>query len=340
MQKYGTRDVLWYCLKRCMERKRLTFILAVLACGFGIGSVSTYFFTDARSPGCASQYLFINPDPECDVYDERSQKLSLLQTRLESQVTALEEKEGVTRIAVFSRDLTSRRFAEVNSDQVFYLASLLKVPLAIAYYKYAEVEPLILKDVIVYDGTINEYALQEIKPPEQLKVGVAYTIEDLISRSIMYSDNTAAQILIQKIPPAFLENVKSSLGIQIEKTGGEKEDLVTARTYANVFRILFNSSYLSREYSNALLETLTKSTFEYGSPALLPPNIAIAHKFGERTLVDEKTKRTLSTQLHDCGIVYVETSPYTFCILTEGENYAVLTEAIQKISETIYTTLK
>lgn len=323
-----------------MVKKKLTLILIALICGVGLGSATTYILNGTRNPKCTSQYTFINPDPECDVYDERSEKLSLLQARLESQIADLEKEDGVTRIAVFSRDLTSRRFASVNSDQVFYLASLLKVPLAIAYYKFAEVEPLILKDTITYDGRINEYAPQQIRPSNQLKVGSVYTIEDLISRSIIYSDNTAAQILIGRIPPEFLEAVQSSLGIQIEKTQGEKEDLVTARTYANVFRILYNSSYLSREYSNSLLETLAGSEFDQGAPALLPKGIVIAHKFGERTLVDKKTGATLSEQLHDCGIVYAPDDPYTFCILTEGKDSTALTSAIQKISLTIYETLK
>lgn len=323
-----------------MAQKKLTLILVALICGVGLGILGTHFLGNSGSPKCTSQYTFINPDPECDVYDERSEKLSLLQDRLESEIADLEKKEGITRIAVFSRDLTSRRFAGVNSDQVFYLASLLKVPLAVAYYKFAEVEPLVLKDKITYDGGINEYPLQKIPPSHKLVVGTTYTIEELISRSIIYSDNTAAQILIRRIPPEFLENVQSSLGMQIEKTEGEKEDLVTARTYANVFRILYNSSYLSRGYSNELLETLTKSEFQQGAPALLPKETIVAHKFGERTLVDQKSGSTLSSQLHDCGIVYGQNDPYTFCILTEGKDYQALTDAIQKISLTIYETLK
>lgn len=323
-----------------MDQKKLALPLAILICGVCIGSIGTYLFNNSKSPECSSRYTFINPDPECDVYDERSEKLSMLQEKLESEIANLEKKEGITRIAVFSRDLTSRRFASVNSDQVFYLASLLKVPLAIAYYKFAEVEPLVLKDTVTYDGKINEYSLQQIAPSHQLKVGATYTIEDLISRSIIYSDNTAAQILIGRIPPEFLGAVQSSLGMQIEKPEGEREDLVTARTYANVFRILYNSSYLSREYSNALLETLAQSEFEQGAPALLPKGTVVAHKFGERTLVDKKTGLTISEQLHDCGIVYTPDGPYTFCILTEGEDNQALSEAIQKVSFTIYETLK
>ena len=82
-------------------------------------------------------------------------------------------------------------------------------------------------------------------------------------------------------------------------------------------------------------------SFCNGYPTGNPSSVIVAHKFAERTIVDPKTGAILSRQLHECGIVYAQrgTEPYTFCIMTEGENYSDLQGIIQDISLEIYTAM-
>ncbi|MBY0539792.1 class A beta-lactamase-related serine hydrolase [Patescibacteria group bacterium] len=291
--------------------------------------------------GCVSEYKHINPEPDCEIYDERSEKLETLQANLESKVRELELRADIDHVAVFTRDLTSRRFAAVNDDRVFVLASLLKVPILIAYYKFAEVEPAILSDEVVYAGGQNAYDIQsEIPPEQQLIAGQRYSIDELLSQMIIYSDNAAADILLPRMTDTFMVKTLSSLGIQVEKKPGEKEALVTARTYANVFRGLYNASFLSREYSEKALSVLTQTTFPRGTRGALPSGVEVAEKFGERTNTDAQGN-VLSRQLHDCGIVYANNgkTPYTFCIMTEGAEYGALEDAVQTLAKEIYKTL-
>ena len=65
-------------------------------------------------------------------------------------------------------------------------------------------------------------------------------------------------------------------------------------------------------------------------PAGVPPNIAVAHKFGEAGTGD--TDR----QLHDCGIVYFPDHPYLACIMTRGDDTGELKDSIAAISKFIY----
>lgn len=311
---------------------------------FGVGALagaSVFSIFGTPKTGCVSGYLHINPEPDCEVFDERSEKLETLQVALEGKVRELELRSDIDHVAVFTRDLKSRRFAAVNDDRVFILASLLKVPILMSYYKFAEVEPAILLDEVTYTGTTNSYVTQsEIPPTEQLVAGQRYTIDALLTQMIIHSDNTASDILLPRMPDSFIVKTLSALGIQIEKTPGEKEALVTARTYANVFRGLYNASFLSREYSEKALDILTRTTFPRGTRGALPKGVEVAEKFGERTNTDENGN-IISRQLHDCGIVYANEgeTPYTFCIMTEGAEYSALEEAVQDLAREIYKNL-
>lgn len=291
--------------------------------------------------GCTSHYRYINPSPDCDTFDERALRLDNLQNALEAKTALLENQTGVTHISVFARDLVTRRFAGVDADRVYYLASLLKVPILVAYYSYAEVDQSILNDTITYDGSINDYERQGTDVPDHLTVGKTYSVSELLDHAIVNSDNTAAEILLARLPSAFVDKTLAALGIQFNKPEGDKENLVTARTYSNVLRVLYNSSYLSREYSDKALELLTKTSFRNAAAAGIPEGVAVAHKFGERTNVDA-TGAVVSRQLHDCGIVYAKAGahPYIFCILTEGTDFTALENAIRDVSATIYNSLE
>lgn len=324
-----------------MKQKFILGVVALLVTGGLTGFGVFWLFQSQFTPKCVSNFELINPEPDCEVYDERSAKLEALQDALEKKVSQLESREDTERVAVFVRDLTTRRFAGVNDDKVFVLASLLKVPILIAYYKFAEVEPAILTDEVEYTGVPNEYNTQEEEPPDKhLEIGVRYSIEELLFRAVAYSDNTASAILLSRMSDKFIGETLSSLGIQVERLPGEKEALITARTYASIFRGLYNASYVSRQYSEKALTLLTQSTFKDGTRTVVPSYVKVAEKFGERTNVDEKGT-VLSRQLHDCGIVYANKgkAPYTFCIMTEGHDYESLKTAIQEVAEIVYKTL-
>jgi hypothetical protein len=60
-------------------------------------------------------------------------------------------------------------------------------------------------------------ACKELKSSEVLNVGQSYTIKDLMRRSVVYSDNTAAQILFDYFPEEFLSKIMQALGISITR---------------------------------------------------------------------------------------------------------------------------
>lgn len=314
--------------------KLVAVSIIFLITGLFVGAV---YFGKVGKNDCVTKLKLLKKNIDCVTYDDKTATLSKLENKLTVLTDGYKKTGKVKRISVFVRDLESSRFAGISDDEIYYMASLLKTPLVIGGFKLAEVEPKVLEQVITYNGVPNLYDTQVIKADEVLQVGENYTIKDLMMRSVVYSDNTAAQMLFDFFPDEFLSKIMQALGIQITRPDGEVENLITARTYANMFRLLYNASYLTKEYSNETLDLLTKTKFKNAATSKLPKDEVVAHKFGERKLVYENGN-IATKQFHECGIVYAKNGeePYIFCIMTEGTDYDVLQEVIADVSKLIY----
>lgn len=290
-----------------------SFIPIVTGCFLGFLLCWIFIGSQNFSNSCVTKLKFIKPSLDCEDSDDKSDILESLKNKLEISIEGFKKTGKAKRISVFVRDLNTSRFVGVNDGEIYYMASLLKTPLLIGGFKLAEVEPKILDQALIYNGVPDLYEDQIIGVSNKLKKGETYTIKDLMNRAVIYSDNTAAQILLDYYPEGFLDRIMQALGVQIVKPTGEVEDYVTARTYANLFRILYNSSYLTRDYSNQALEILSKTEFKDGITAKLPKNLTISHKFAERTLVYGNNNVALE-QIHECGLVYTK-DPYILSLI-------------------------
>jgi len=204
----------------------------------------------------------------------------------------------------------------------------------IAYYKIAQSNPSILDQELL--NTKNYNSEKQNYPPEiTLAPQQKYTINHLINQMIIYSDNLAYDLLNDNLDTPTLVSVYSDLGVDISKgftdPGG---NILSVKSYAAFFRILYNASYLNDEYSEKALQLLSQSKFHRGLVAGMPSTIRTAHKFGERYYLATGQK-----QLHDCGIVYLPHKPYLLCIMTQGDNFDNLTATIKDISSTVYHSL-
>lgn len=323
-------------MKELLKNKYSLFLVIVASVIFGFFLCMMTWRT-FNGNNCTTKLEFIKPNIDCDSFDQTAEKLSSLQDKLQVMILTMQKTGKIKRGSVFVRDLKTSRFAGVNETDTFYMASLLKTPLVIGGFKLAEVEPKILDQEIVYTGAPDLYGDQIVKSNETMKVGTPYSIRELMRRSVVYSDNTASQMLFDFYPVEFLDRILQALGIQVTRPNGETENLITARSYSNVFRVLYNSSYLTKEYSNEALSILTQTQFATGATSKLPKGTLVAHKFAERTMVTD-SGQVASKQFHECGIVYANKSkdPYIFCIMTEGNDYEVMEGVIADISLSIF----
>lgn len=277
-------------------------------------------------------YKFINPLLECEIAEG---KINDSNYSFENELYRLGEKNkasgNVSELAIYFRDLNNGPWCGTNEGKSFLPASLLKVPLMMAYYKAAESDPGILNKKVLFE---DKYEFKEAKiyafpPAKIIEPGKEYTIEGLIEAAIIYSDNQTLPLLYQNIPDKAIGELFKVLGLDpdlYKKPGAT----ISVLSYSSFFRILYNASYLNKEYSEKALGLLSQIDYKTGLRAGVPVEVMIAHKFGEGGYLNGER------QLHDCGIIYHPRKPYLLCVMTRGDNIRNLQSVIQDISKFVF----
>jgi len=279
-------------------------------------------------------YEFISPLLACEVGDRLSAtELRPLRKKVEQIVKNLQNQGLVSHVSVYYRLLNSGPWFGIQEQEKFSPASLFKVPLLMAVLKLAEEDPELLMQKITFDYVPTEESnlVQNILPEEVMTPGESYTVEELLYRMIVHSDNSAAYLLNAIVSEDLYWGMLEDLGIVI---GEELENFLTVDEYARIFRVLYNASYLNRTMSERALGLLAQSRFDQGILSAIPQNISVAHKFGERSL--EYPDGSLELQLSECAIVYVPGQPYLLCIMTRGEDFNALTSGIHQVSTRVF----
>ena len=260
-------------------------------------------------------------------------KLEGIKYSVEEYIRRRQEKGDVSSVAMYIKDLNTGTWAGINEDENFATASLIKVPLLIAYLKMAEDDPGLLGKQIKYE---REYNLipQNIAPEKLPQLGNTYTIDQLLRFMIVYSDNISTELLADNIDLKLLSKVYSDLRL-ITPELGESENRISAKGYSAFFRVLYNATYLNAESSEKALKLLSESEFREGIVDGVPENITVAHKFAERKY-ESKVFLPETAQLHDGGIVYYPQRPYVICVLTKGRSLDILKRVIKDISQIVY----
>lgn len=275
-------------------------------------------------------YKLINPLLECEVGEKTLTKEYIsFRYKVEREIDKLKESGEVADIAVYFRDLNNGLGFGIDQTLEFSPASLLKIPVMMAYFKAQEADPTLFSKKYSYTGLRNLDAMETIKPSQPMEAGKEYSVEDLLYRMIAFSDNNAMSLLVENLPLSIQDKVYKDLGITIPGVRGT-EDYMTVADNASFFRILYNASYLNKDDSEKALSLLTKVDFAQGIRAGVPKAVTVANKFGERSYNGQQ-------QLHDCGIVYLKDHPYLLCMMTRGNNFKKLASSLTDISRLVYT---
>lgn len=259
--------------------------------------------------------------------------------KVNNKVEGLEKEKAISLISLYYRDLNNGQWIGVNEKEDFYPASLLKVPTMIAFLKSVESNEEILNKRVLVKNSDELSVKQNITTGENIKTGEEYSLLEILDSMITRSDNTAAQVILDYTDPEYIKGVFSSVGVPFVDT--KTEPIIRVKDYAGFFRVLYNSSYLNRKMSELALEILSVSEYKDGLVAGVPEGVTVAHKFGERALLDDSGKIIPGqTQIHDCGVVYHTKSPYILCIMTRGSDISIQQNAIKELSRFIFEELE
>ena len=333
--------------KSVFLKKRQFIVIQIIIIFFW--SLATWFYVESAKGNKQKStsekevrqggYKFISPLLECELQENDSiQKYIPFENRLKEKITTeIIDQNPDIHLSVYFRNLNNGPWFGIDEEKIFAPASLLKVPLMIAYLKEIEDDPRVAQLQFEFKEENENTVSQVVVPASKMELGKSYTVEDLLHRMIVYSDNEAASILISRMPRDKMIKTYAQLGV-VDPDTQNLDDFMSVKEYASFFRLLYNSAYLNRNSSEKALELLSQTDYDRGLRAGVDnKDVVIAHKFGERQ-ASEGGKNV--RQLHDCGIIYYKEYPYLLCVMTRGDDFDKLEKVIARVSELTFDEIK
>lgn len=218
--------------------------------------------------------------------------------------------------SVSYEDLTYGFSYSYDQDKVYYAASTIKALGALYIYTKAAEGEINLDDTITYAA---KYKVSYSAGVSKHKVGSKIKIRDLVKYSVVYSDNSAHQMLIAYIGKSKLKEFGKSLGAKNTLNGGDNfgntssaDGLIYMKAVNNFIE---NNGELGEELKGFFVTSEQKE--------LSVNNLDVAHKYG-----------LYKKYYHNMGIVYDE-KPYVVSIMTlEGTDQK--DRAVKNISAKVY----
>lgn len=229
------------------------------------------------------------------------------------------EEDGT--VSVYFEFLNTGSNIQINNDSRFYPASLVKLPTAMAVMKKVESGKWKLNNrlVLMEQDKDSRYGKLYQQP-----TGTSLTIDQLLEALLVESDNTAHHILMRNMSDAELDNLKDAIGL--EDLFDDNKD-VSSKEYSRIFRALYNSSYLTRDGSQKILQLLARTPFNHTLPSGMPKDTTFSHKIGE--------DRVENNYL-DSGIVYLPNRPYLVTVMIKKHSQEDANKIMKQISKAAY----
>lgn len=222
---------------------------------------------------------------------------------------------------------------EINPEQEFPAASMIKVPIMYEIMRQADLGLLSLEEsILIPPGSHVGGAgiLKELKPNLKL------TVQELVTLMIVLSDNTATNLLIERVGMAAVNKTMAALGLNktvlrrfmmdFAAAQAGEENTTTAKDMALLFTAIYQADGVSEPSARRMVDILSRQQVRDKLPFYLPEEILIANKTG-----------TLDRVEHDGGILFLPKGPYIACVLTAGlaANYLGL-QLVAKLGKIIY----
>ena len=237
---------------------------------------------------------------------------SKLRRRLEE---ALERYEGVIGAAV--KDLTTGESLFINEDEVFPVASTIKVPILIEFHRRVEaktLDPMTSVDFVEAHRTGGSGVLKTLTPG-----AVSMPLIDYVTLMINVSDNSSTNYLIDLLDLSKINALIAELGLRetrlarkmmnMEAFKAGKDSFTTPRELVAMFEELYTPRALSQFVCGETLKMLKKPKEGILQGVIrnaIPDSVDVADKSG-----------WVGGATLDAGIVYQPSRPYAVALLAK-----------------------
>lgn len=242
-------------------------------------------------------------------------------------------------------DLNSREKWEYNEQELFYAASVIKVPIMASVYSAVERGDLALTDLIILDE--KDYVggsgvLQHFTP------GSSLPLQDIIMLMIIQSDNTATNLLIDLVGVENIRNAMKEAGMEystfynklmLSKPNPKGANRIAALDIGTLLHKMATGELVSDKASDQMVDLMKKQQVRDCLPEKLPsPYSYFDHGMTPWELAN-KTGWIPGTR-HDVGIFYVGDRKFIATVLSKDEDDLLSKRILAQIGEEIYNYLQ
>jgi beta-lactamase class A len=245
--------------------------------------------------------------------------------------------DGVLGVAIM--DLNSGQTLLVRPDEMFPQASSIKIAVLAELYHQAQQAA---------HGTGGKATLQDryvvraadLVPDSAILGGMtagvtSLTNRDLATIMVAVSDNSAANVLIDRVGMDNVVRLTGSLGLShtqlrrkmmdLQAAAQGRENISTPREMMTLLEQIYRGKVIEAPLLEDFFNVLATQKDSW-LPRDLPPDLKIANKPGE-----------LEGVRNDSGIVFIKNRPYVICVMTTYlANERAGEEAITRISRLAY----
>lgn len=268
-----------------------------------------------------------------------AERLARFEKEVTRAISRIEKEHDVTIGVSLTDDVIAYHF---NGDRLFQAAETINIPLMITLYRLADAGTLDLGEELTVRTTFpslidgSPYRLAP-GPFTGQRVGEGVALQSLAREMIQVGDNVAANLLLERVPPAHVTGAMRRLGATDGYViGGVGDGVATGHDIANrqsprdltglVHRIHTNqaaSSIACAEMRQALGAQQDRAIL----PAGLPRGTMVHHMPG-----------SLPGLRHDTGIVSTHVGNYYVTIMSEWPAGATASDAVlAELARKIYT---
>lgn len=261
---------------------------------------------------------------------EESQNLQDTKLAITSLIDSLKQVGAIDETSVYFKRTATGDWISVNDQSRYHPASLMKVPLMIAWLKMAEANPGALEQYLDYKLDDSKLPKGQYFKSASIEDDKKYTVHDLIFYMIANSDNRATYALQQFADVKIASMMFNELGLPPLKLE-DPNYLLSASEYSTFIKAIFNSTFNSPEYSEYAAEMMANSTFKEGFAKGFPAGTKMWHKFGEWSFAGKPE------ELHQSGVVFIGKEPYILTVMTRGKGLDNLAKIIEMVSKRVYS---
>jgi beta-lactamase class A len=258
-----------------------------------------------------------------------NRKPPILWQKLESTIHDVDQRlDGVMGAAI--EDLSTGEQSFLRENEVFAQASSIKIAVLAELYLQAQQGKLKLADLYTVQSSdlVADSDIMGGLTPGVTRV----TLRDLATMMVAVSDNSATNVLIDRIGMENVNAMLDSMGLahtrlrrkmmDLEAARQGRENISTPREMMILLESIYRGKLLNKEPTADFFKVLSTNKDSW-IPRDLPAGLKIANKPG-----------ALEGVRNDSGIVFVEGRPYVICVMTAFlENERDGEEAITKVSQ-------